>query len=209
MKRLLLGVLSLLPLLSFGDQRSSELISMLSSTFGGYKQYEVQFTARVDQGAEGVQGRYVVSANRYYITADDRQIYSDGKQKYEVNDTDREVTIDVVNVSDKDILSNPTRAFEFVGGAYASTFKGEITYAGKKCYVVELLPTVKGSAIEQITLMIAAATGLPAGVKYRIDGVASAVEVTVNKITKLPTVSESLFVFDKNRHKGYEIIDFR
>lgn len=199
----------LLPVLAFADGNSTAIIAKLSSLFGGYKNYEVQFTAKVDDGAGSVPGRYVVSGDRYYITVEDRQVYSDGKQKYEVNDTDREVTIDVINPKDKDLLSNPTRAFEFVDGSYTHTYKGETTYAGKKCAVVVLKPVAVGAPIQEITLMVDATSGQPVGVRYRIEGVTSPVEVTVRKITQLPSVSQSMFTFDKNRHKGYEIIDFR
>lgn len=201
--------LLLSPFFASADAQSDALIARLSAEMKKMTNYEVTFTARVDNGAVTVPGRYVVSGRSYYIEVDDRKIYSDGEVKYEVNDSEQEVTIDIVNTNDQELLSNPTRAFEFVDGSYTHKSAPEVTIAGKRCEVVHLTPSTQGAAIDEITLMLDSKTGLPVRVRYHIEGVASAVEITVNKISPLATVDKSLFSFSRNRHKGYEIIDFR
>lgn len=205
----LFSVMVFAPLLGVADVRSQQIIDRLSGIIKGYKNYEVSFSATLDQSKTPMVGRYVVAGERYFIDAHDRQIYSDGVNKYEANSTQKEVVIDRINASKGDMMSNPVHAFEFVNEGFSHTFKGEITFRGKKCLLVVLKATSSKAALQEIDLMVDAVSGLPVGVRYRFEGLDNEVEVQVTKIAKLATVDNALFVYSKARHKGFEIIDFR
>lgn len=210
MKKILILILTVMcAAVAAADTRSGELLSALSSKIGGFKSgYQVKFRVAI-QGQGAVDGEYIVSGDKFYIKIENREIYSNGRVKYEVNGDDREVVVDNVNPNDKDILTNPTRAFEFLGGNFVHSYTGRGAAGARACEVVVLKPTAKGTPYSDITLMIDRANGLPAQISYRMAELSSDVMITVLSFSERTELKESVFNFDKARYKGFEVIDFR
>lgn len=207
MKKLFVFVALLWCACAFADSRSQALLSGLSAKIGGYHGYAVKFRVQI-QGQVAADGDYMVSGNKFYIKVGNREIYCDGATKYEVNGDDQEVVIDNVNPNDKDILSNPTKAFEFLGGNFTHTYSGQATPGGKQVDVVLLKPTAKNTPYNDITLMIDVAGGLPVSIKYSMAELSSQVNISVLSFVA-KDLKASQFTFDKGLYKGFELIDFR
>lgn len=195
------------------DDRSTAILQKISTTLNGYKHYEVTFSFVVrnspSDASSPMTGSYVVSGEKYYIDLDIREVYCDGKTKYEVDRQNREVTIDRVDPSDRSFLANPTRAFEFLGGSFTHRIEDVQGFGRKNCDVVALTAVEKSSGLSDARLYVDRATGLPAGMIYYIDGASSEVDVTVKKITPFPSVDPKVFIFNRSRYKDFELIDFR
>jgi outer membrane lipoprotein-sorting protein len=104
-------------------------------------------------------------------------------------------------------LENPVKAFSFVDGNFEPTYVGTERFDGVACDVVSLRPLSREFGITNIMLYIDPSTSLPRGVKYQIDN--SYITVTVKRFERLSSVNNSLFSFDRQDYRGYEIIDFR
>ena len=209
-KSLLLIVLALTAWTVGADERSSALLDRLSSRIAGYGNYRVEFTVYVPGlQPQQIEGYYLVNGNKYYITVEDREIYCDGKLKYEVNPADREVTIDRVDPSDRNILSNPTRAFEFLDGAFTHVWQKEETFDGKRCDVIALHPSDPTWGLTEVSLAIDRATGLPARLSYRLEGSSAPIVVGIDRIVPRVAGDSAAYLFDRNKYKGFEMIDFR
>jgi len=195
------------------NDRSTAILQKISTTLNGYKHYEVAFSFVVRNSPSDVSpsmaGSYVVSGEKYYVDLDVHEVYCDGTTKYEVDKQNREITIDRVNPADRSFLANPTRAFEFLDGTFTHRLDEEQSYGGKICDVVELTAVERSSGLNDARLYVDRQTGLPVGMVYYIDGSSSEVDVTVKKITPLPSVDPKVFIFSRSRYKDFEWIDFR
>lgn len=187
------------------DQQSEAVLKRMAQTFAGYGNYEVKFTVNV-KGAGSFGGNYFVSGDKYHIAVQKAEQFSDGKSRYSIYPDDKEVVVDKEDKSSHNILNNPTKAFDFLPSEFSSVWKGARTVKGKQVNIIVLTPRdAKNSGV--ITLYVSGANGMPVAVDYDLQG--EQVSITIDKITPLTTVNGAMFIFDKNKYKGYEVIDFR
>lgn len=187
------------------DNLSESILRYVASTLREYGDYEVRFTVSAE-GMGTTSGEYAVSGDRYRIRIRQQEQFSDGKNRYEIYDADREVVIDRIDTSTHDLFTNPTRAFDFAPEEFDSTYKGREKVGRKEADVVRLTPRNAHAAQGTITLYFDATTGLPLRIDYDYQG--EQITVTLNRITP-KAIDASTFVFDPARYADYEIIDFR
>ena len=208
MKRFFLTVVSLLIVsAAFADAQSDKVLSKLAAAVKSLGDYRVEFTIGVE--GNDLTGAYVVSGNRYYMKTDDYEVVCDGLVKYEINSLDEEVLVDGVNPADRSLLSNPTRAFDFLGASFKAYYKGEESAGGVLCDVIRLKPNDLDSPYSEIEVSVNRKTSLPVSMVYMTESFSDDVVVAVRSIASERSVDESLFKFDRSKYKGYEIIDFR
>lgn len=161
--------------------------------------------------AEGntLVGEYTVSRDRYSLNVGDAEVYSDGRTRYEINHSDDEILIDILDPEARDILSNPTRAFDFADDEFTSTYGGTTTVSGKAYHVVHLVPRDRDSSIRNVELLIDRTTNLPFSISYAADGLGGYVVVELLRIGAAGALPDSLFSPDLTLFRGYEVIDFR
>lgn len=188
------------------DEKSDVVLKRIESKLSEYDSYEVLFDAAAGDMMD-VSGSYIVSGFRYRITVDEQVHFSDGVNRYEIHDGDREVVIDRADLSSRNIFSNPARAFEFAGEDFEGTWLRREEIAGRECDVIQLLPRRKGYGSAAITLYAGVKEGLPVAVTYDYDG--EQVDIAIVSINRLDSVDDSLFEFREALYPGYEIIDFR
>ena len=129
------------------------------------------------------------------------EVYCDGKIRYEIDNRRREVTIDDVDTSSRNLLSNPAHAFDFIGTQYAPSLVSDAE--GRA--VVRLTPTsADASPAGEILVTVDTAAMRPESLRYDYDG--EQVGIAVLGVAPLDT---PLKAFSKGDYKGYEFIDFR
>ncbi|MDE7122778.1 MAG: hypothetical protein K2N93_00265 [Alistipes sp.] len=160
--------------------------------------YAVHFSVATSEEFAG-KGYYLVDGEAYYLVLGDAEVFCDGRIRYEVSRVAREVTVVSVDGASRNLLDNPTHAFDFLGENYAS----ELLSADADKAVVRLVPRSKG-AISEVLLTIDARSGLPQYVTYGADGLG--VEVSILSFERLQT---PVLTFDPARYADYELIDFR
>jgi outer membrane lipoprotein-sorting protein len=164
--------------------------------------YEVSFA--VKSGDQKIKGYYAVSGEKYYISIGDAEVFCDGGARYEVNAQNKEVTVDAVDTKSHNILTNPTRAFDFIDGEFNFTTVG--TENG--ITTVKLTSTAENAALGVIFVALDTATAQPRSLTYDVDGAQIIIEIaSIDELTGM--VDISMFTFDKNNYRGYEIVDFR
>ena len=99
------------------DGRAAEILENLAAGFRALGAYGVTFEVSSDEYT--TRGRYAVEGEKYYIAVGEAEVYCDGKIRYEIDNRRREVTIDDVDTSSRNLLSNPAHAFDFIGTQYA------------------------------------------------------------------------------------------
>ena len=88
-----------------------EWLDGLNASLG--ERYAVHLNLTMPE-SETLNGYFMVEGDSYYMTLGVMEVYSDGKLRYEVNNDRKEVTEDRVDITSVDMLTNPTRAFDFV-----------------------------------------------------------------------------------------------
>lgn len=184
-----------------GNDDAKALIGKLSEQMRSMENYEVSFT--VVSGEQKVKGYYAVSGEKYYISIDDAEVFCDGGARYEVNPANKEVTIDAVDTKSHNILTNPTRAFDFVDG----DFNFEMVATNATSTTIKLTPK-ENNALGIIFVDMQREPVKPTALAYEYDG--QTIKIEINSLDEMTgMVDISMFTFDKNNYRGYEIVDFR
>lgn len=181
------------------DGRAAEILEKLAAGFRALGAYGVAFEVSSDEYT--TRGRYAVEGENYYIAVGEAEVYCDGKIRYEIDNRRREVTIDDVDTSSRNLLSNPAHAFDFIGTQYAPSLVSDAE--GRA--VVRLTPTsADASPAGEILVTVDTAAMRPESLRYDYDG--EQVGIAVLGVAPLDT---PLKAFSKGDYKGYEFIDFR
>ena len=184
---------------SSADGRAAEILEKLAAGFRALGAYGVTFEVSSDEYT--TRGRYAVEGENYYIAVGEAEVYCDGKIRYEIDNRRREVTIDDVDTSSRNLLSNPAHAFDFIGTQYAPSLVSDAN--GRA--VVRLTPTsANASPAGEILVTVDTAAMRPESLRYDYDG--EQVGIAVLGVAPLDT---PLKAFSKGDYKGYEFIDFR
>ena len=209
MKYLFIVILYISALCCYADSNSDKLLLQLSSKLNKLETYKATFNVIVDGDDIGV-GEYLVDGDKFYIEILEKQIFSDGKVQYDVNNDEREVIIDKVDSKERDVLSNPANAFNELSTLYTHTYVGEIDILNQKYDLLKLVAKDKNSAIMYVDLYLNTISGLPYKIVYKVNDSENIIEVILNKIVKnVDSDNDGKFKFTKSKYKDYEFIDFR
>ena len=202
MRKIVITLVAVLSALGVSAQSASEWLAKLDSSLG--ERYAMHITVSVDDPIEGttdVSGYFMVEGDAYYITLGVMEVFSDGKLRYEINNERKEVVEDRVNIEACDLLTNPTRAFNFV----PNEFKSEVVGSTSDVVVLKLTPKSAAMGIDAITLKLKrnGSKVVPVNIAYDYDGETVSVALSTADITgtKLPC-------WDKSAYRAYDIVSF-
>lgn len=198
MIRLFLLVCCLLAAPVSGADGGASWLERLRTAVGSFGEYEVRFelTTADDYAAAG---SCRVAGDRYLISMPQGRVYCDGRARYEVNDASREVVIDAVDTSSRNLLDNPVRAFDFVGEQY------DVRTVAEQADRITLRLTPRDErALTTIELTLDKRSSLPVSVVYGAEDLLIRVKIVsfARSATAFPSFRRADFA-------GYEFIDFR
>ena len=155
---------------------------------------------KVDAYGEKINGYFMVDKDSYYIQLGTMEVYSDGKYRYEINNERKEVTEDRVNLESRDLLSNPTRAFEFLESEFKATISENIHNGA----ILKLVPK-QSSDITAVYVSVVWKDNriIPLAIKYDYDGE----EVSI-ALVMADAQSAVLPRWNKNNYKTYDFVSF-
>lgn len=180
----------------YAAETAASVVGRMSAAVKALGSYEVLFT--VHAGDYSGNGRYAVSGGDYNLSLAGVDVFGDGAVRYEVNNAQREITIDTVDTSSHNILVNPAGGLDFIGDEFTS----RIVSQNGSAVVVRLTPT-DGTA-GTIDVTVSTATWLPSKLVYDLNG-----DSVVVEISGIAATTQRLAAFDASAYNGYEIIDFR
>lgn len=178
--------------------RASEILTRLSERVRTMGNYGVAFS--VQAGDNATAGAYTVGGESYYMNMGDAEVYCDGGVRYEVNNRTKEVVIDKVDASSRNILNNPTHAFDLVGGE----FTAELLWERGTTAAVKLTPKAGQSAMSTMTVTLDTQQLRPVSLEYDFDG--DRIEIKVQRFAAEKAAPKA---FNRADYRTYEFIDFR
>ena len=191
------AITALTALTAAADSKTDALLAQVSAKLKAMGEYEVVFAVSAD--AFKAAGKYVVSGSEYHLSLGDAEVFCDGTTRYEVNNSLQEITIDTVNLSERNILNNPVGGLDFLG----EEFSAKILSQDAGSTVVRLTP-VQNAGNSTIEVTVDNASQLPVRLVYRMAGDAVTIDLTSIRPSSAP-----LRRFDPKTYPDYEIIDFR
>lgn len=165
--------------------------------------YRVEFTVETDSPQVG---SYQINGLNYHLQVADSEAFgsaeahSNTSTRYEISHTNREVVVDRLDGTSRNLLDNPAHAFDFAQTDYAVA---ELSRTPARV-VLRLTPKATAEKGRVIDLALDPARHLPVGVTYHID--TDRVRIRIRSIGPLKT---PLPVLDRSKLKDYEWIDFR
>lgn len=194
------GVLFSLSTLS--AQTAEEWLASLDGSLG--RRYTMNAVVQIGDGVDVVdelKGLFMVDGDGYYLTLGIMEVYSDGKLRYEVNNERKEATIDRVDLTSHDLLTNPTNAFRFASDEFQITLLGVVDGVAS----LSLVPR-EDNGIADIRLTLrreASGRVVPQSVTYDYDGDVVHIELSVvdSGDAKLPR-------WDENAYRAYDVVSF-
>lgn len=199
MRRFVLSLFAIVATLFSAEAQitASEWLSQLRSTLGSSYAWNIT----VETSGEEFLGYYMVEGDAYYLTLGVMEVYSDGKLRYEINNARKEVTEDRVNLKAVDLLTNPTRAFNFVDSEYTISIK-ERTALG---VVLKLVPKDANLDLSEISLELQkrGSAVLPIKLRYSYDDD----NITIG-LTQLAVADKKLPRWNKDSYRSYDIVSF-
>ena len=156
---------------------------------------------KVDAYGEEINGYFMVEEDSYYIQLGTMEVYSNGKIRYEINNERKEVTEDRVDLESVDLLTNPTRAFDFVEDEFTATVDENIHNGA----ILKLVPKEDIGITSILVSVINDGNGYitPHAIKYDYEGE----EITIALIMADAT-SSVLPRWDKGVYHTYDMVSF-
>ena len=207
--KLLLGVLLLgwvVPLRA--DEKSKALLSSLSAQMDAYTSYEIDFTSSMQGEFSRLDGKVIVSGERYYMNTPGMEIFFDGESIWTYTHDLKQVVREKPRTG-TNLLDNPVRFFKLYDADFEHVYRGRATWQGKSVDVVELTPRRSGEGYSSMVLRLDASTHLPVSLSYQMESSSAPLEITVRKLTPNVPVTDARFTFDQRAHKEVEVVDFR
>lgn len=193
MKKILLVALLLATFTVRADERGERRLERISRHYSALGNYSLNFVLRAGEGEQ--KGELAVEGNNSYMRVGDTEVFIVDSLRYEVRPASKEIVIDKAELYERELM-NPLNGFASVKADYNIE---EVQVEGK--VAVRLTPKHTGDTIYIITETDGESIQ---SILYGVGGASA--EVVVEKTRKS---HESLPRFDKERYKGFELIDFR
>lgn len=152
-------------------------------------------------GSESLDGYFMVEGDGFYLTLGVMEVYSDGRLRYEINNERKEVSEDVVDGESVDLLTNPTRAFDFVD----EQFESSVAKSLEAGVIVLLKPLDEDMGISYIALNLGKRDGrvVPRAIVYDYDGDLVTIRLTLTDVSdaKLPR-------WNKEAYRAYDLVSY-
>lgn len=155
----------------------------------------------VENVGDQLAGFLMVEGDGYYMTLGTMEVYSDGKLRYEINNERKEVVEDRVNLEAVDLLTNPTRAFDFV----PEEFDAKVLEATNERVIITLKPRSDAMGITRIRLVLKrdGERITPKIITYDYDG-----DIINISLTRVNDKELTLRRWDKSAYRAYDIVSF-
>jgi outer membrane lipoprotein carrier protein len=200
--------------LSFGqgsDPAAKKLLDAVSTKFKSFKSVQANFTLRNEDSKGNVlgtkKGTVNMKGNRYRVSVTGQEIFCDGSNIWTYDKSANEVTITKLDPSANTIT--PQKLFtNFYDKDFLYKLNGEKKVDKKTLTEVEMTPTDKTKAFHKVYLLIDKANNAIYSTRV-LDKSGNVVVSTVNNLNGKANLADALFVFDKAKYPGVEVIDLR
>ena len=180
------------------DETAERILKDIERNLAAIGTYRVEF--EVVAGDYRLRGEYVVAGRDFYLRADDTEVYAESGIRREIARSKKEITVDTIDASARDIISNPSTGFSVL----LEDFDSVTTSSADGVQSITLVPKAESSVRESVRVVVAKDGKFPKSITYNTES--GAIEV---RLLGVDSAKEGVPRFDKAKYEGYEVIDFR
>lgn len=195
-------------------QNSAEAKNILDKVYSGYESSDgitLSFKATMqDAGGTAYQpqsGKASIKGNKFKLTTDAMDVWFDGKTQWVLMKDVNEVNIS--NPTGQEVAAiSPLALLGMYKSGFSLKAPATKTVNGKNAYVIDMVPAAANKDFKAVSVAIDKKTNTILQVNTTMNnGVKNKIDITnYNANHKF---ADSEFVFNKNNHKGVEIVDLR
>ena len=193
------------------DPEAKKILDAVSAKFRTYKAPQATFTYKIENAQGKVMssksGTVTMKGSKYKVTIPGMEIFSDGRTNWNYDKSANEVTVKDVDGAAGEIT--PQKLFtNFYDKDFLYKLNGSKTISGKSLYEIELTPTNKNRPYHKVYLYIDKATKTFYSARI-LEKSGNRYSYTINGFKPNVPVTDAVFVFNKAKYPGVEVVDLR
>jgi outer membrane lipoprotein-sorting protein len=194
------------------DPDARRVLDMVAEKTKSYKSIQTDYELIIEDRKEDIKseskGQIIIKKNKYKLESEGSTVYYDGRTMWTYTQDIDEVVITEPDTLDENFLSNPAKIFYFYNRDFKYRYVGEVMADNTKMHEIHLFPINLEQPYSRIKVYIDIDKNLLSALSIvGKDGVDYNISLS-NYITG-KDFDDSLFAFDKSKHKKTEIIDLR
>lgn len=194
------------------DADARKVLDIVAEKTKSYKSIQADYELIIDDRKEDIQsdskGQIIIKKNKYKLESAGSIVYYNGKTMWTYTEENKEVVITEPDTLDENFLSNPAKIFYFYDRDFKYRYVGEIIIDNIKMHEIHLFPINLDQPYSRIRLYIDAGRDILSFIQIvGKDGIDYNISLS-NYVTD-KDLDDSIFIFDKLKHKKAEIIDLR
>ncbi|MBD2754522.1 LolA family protein [Spirosoma validum] len=198
-----------LPAFAQKDKRAQTILDAMSKKYKSLKSYQAAFTYASAGGGtkESYKGDLTVKNEKFRLQLGGQEVFTDGKTMSTYIKESNEVNVQDYEGAGTSEL-NPTQIYTIYKRGFDYRFLKEQKQGGRTVEVIELTPNRPKSPIATIQISVDKADkSVRNWLIVNKDG--KRTSYTITKFTPDVNVPDALFVFDKAKYPGVEVVDLR
>lgn len=193
------------------DPEAKSLLDAVSAKFKTYASPQASFTYKVEstqgKALSTKKGTVTMKGNKFRVSMDGMEIFSDGKTVWNYDKSANEVTVNNLNEGGSGMT--PQKIFtNFYDKDFFYKMNGTKKEAGKTLSEVELTPTDKTRPYHKVYVLVDKATNSIYSAKF-LEKSGGRYSYTVNNLKSTSSIPDADFVFNKAKYPGVEVVDLR
>jgi len=195
------------------DPAAKKILDAVSAKFKTFKSVQATFTLR-NEDSKGTllgskKGTVSLKGNRYRVTiaGTGQEIYCDGTNIWTYDKSTNEVTITKPDNSANTITMQKVFT-NFYDKDFLYKLNGEKTVNKKLVQEIEMTPVDKTKPFHKVYLLVDKQNKTLYSTRI-LDKSGNVVVYTINTMNGSANLPDNLFVFDKSKYPGVEVVDLR
>lgn len=207
---------SFIAIISFcqqNDPAAKKVLDGVSTKFKTFKSVQATFTLRNEDSKGGLlgskKGTVSLKGNRYRVTiaGTGQEIFCDGNNIWTYDKSANEVTITKPDNSANAITMQKLFT-NFYDKDFLYKLNGDKTMNKKALQEIEMTPVDKTKPFHKVYLLVDKQSKTIYSTRI-LDKSGSVVVYTINSMNGSANLPDNLFVFDKSKYPGVEVVDLR
>jgi len=193
------------------DPSAKKILDAVSTKFKTYKSPQANFAYKVEnaqgKALSSKKGTVIMKGNKYKVMMDGMEIFSDGKTTWNYDKSANEVTVNSVDASGT-AMTPQKLLTNFYDKDFYYKYNGEKKDGGKTVQEIELTPTDKNKSFHKVYLLVNKATSTISSARF-LEKTGSRYTYSITSLNGSANAKDAVFIFDKNKYPGVEVVDLR
>ena len=193
------------------DPEAKKILDAVSARFKTFASPQAAFTYQVEN-AQGKalstkRGSVVMKGNKFKVSMDGLEIFSDGRTVWNYDKSANEVTVN--NLSEGGSGMTPQKIFtNFYDNDFYYKLNGIKKIGSKTVQEIELTPTDKTRPYHKVYVWVDKATNSIYSARF-LEKSGGRYSYTINTLKPTSSMADAEFVFNKSKYPGVEVVDLR